>query len=59
MRVCVRGYPASFGLLGPAGDSVMGYRYPNSEKPHVFPEATYDVAVQNTCGFSMFTLADA
>ncbi len=31
---------------------------PHSEKPHVFREATYDVAVRNTCGFSTFTLAD-
>ena len=30
---------------------------PHSEKPHVFREATYDVAVRNTCGFSVFTLA--
>ena len=36
-----------------------GYRYPHSEKPHVFPEAAYDVAVRNTCGFSAFTLAEA
>lgn len=36
-----------------------GLRTPNSEKPHVFPKATYDVAVRNTCGFSMFTLAEA
>ncbi len=32
---------------------------PNSEKPHAFPEAIYNVAVRNTCGFSVFTLADA
>ena len=25
----------------------------------MFPEATYDVAVRNTCDFSTFTLADA
>jgi hypothetical protein len=25
----------------------------------VFPEATYDVAVRNTCGFSTSTLAEA
>ena len=32
---------------------------PHSEKPHVFPEATYDVAVRNTCGFSMFALGES
>lgn len=32
---------------------------PHGEKPHVFPEATYDVTVRNTCGFSTITLADA
>lgn len=31
-----------------------GLQMPHSEKPHVFPEATYDVAVRNTCGFSTF-----
>ena len=36
-----------------------GGRLLHSEKPHVFPEATYDVAAQNTCGFSTVTLADA
>lgn len=28
---------------------------PHIEKPHVFPEATYDVAIRNTCGFSDLT----
>ena len=32
---------------------------PHSEKPHVFREATYDVAVRNTCGFSMFALGES
>jgi len=36
-----------------------GLQQPHSEKPHVFREATYDVAVRNTCGFSTFTLAEA
>ncbi len=36
-----------------------GVTAPHSEKPHVLPEATYDVAVRNTCGFSTFTLAEA
>ena len=31
---------------------------PHSEKPHVFPEATYDVTVRNTCGFSVFIFAE-
>ena len=31
---------------------------PNSEKPHAFPEATYNVAVRNTCGFSVFIFAE-
>ena len=29
---------------------------PNSEKPHVFREATYDVTVRNTYGFSNLIL---
>lgn len=33
-----------------------GLQMPHSEKPHVFPEATYDVAVRNTCGFSQAIL---
>lgn len=32
-----------------------GLQMPHSEKPHVFPEATYNVAIQNTCGSSVFT----
>jgi len=32
---------------------------PHSEKLHVFPEATYDVAARNTCGFSVLTLEEA
>ena len=31
---------------------------PHSEKPHVFPEATYDVTVRNTCAFSTFIFAE-
>ena len=30
----------------------------HSEKPHVFPEATYGVTVRNTYGFSMFALGE-
>ncbi len=36
-----------------------GLQQPHSEKPHVFPEATYNVATENTCGFSTFTPAGA
>ena len=32
-------------------------RLRHSKTPHVFPEATHDVTVRNTCGFSTFTLA--
>ena len=38
---------------------ILDVLQPHSEKPHVFPEATYDVAVRNTCGFSMFTLGES
>ena len=38
---------------------ILDVLQPHSEKPHVFPEATYDVAVRNTCGFSTSTLAEA
>lgn len=37
---------------------LYGLQMPYSEKPHVFPEAIYDVAVRNTCGFSTFTFKD-
>lgn len=46
-----------------AEDAKPGHKFwrglqPPSEKPHVFPEATHDVAVRNTCGFSAFTFVE-
>lgn len=35
-----------------------GVQLPHSEKPHMFREATYHVAVRNICGFSALTLAE-